>query len=366
VVVAGFSVNAAGLPAMSRQMRRVADDVGAIRAHLGKIDVATFSGALDAIKGPLEDVVHAQTSSAVDAESAAQQVADEVTNSIDYYRTTDSTQMAAFDAQLSASAEANFQFPDQGSDSPAGSYADVAYPRGRLSEPPSYAEEMSWQPKLSSDLGSITGFVRAVVKFVTGVDPVEPLEKWAAGDWAEVRRIADRFNNVAWAFHDCADNVQHCSTSSEADWVGNAGDGARHYLGLLGTGCYGEYEKNEFLYSQIKDVAEGIFETANALVDIASDWINNKLLPAIASIGIAGGTAEIPVVDFLAAGAAGWSAYQALKEGAEVYEKANKINSMIAALTAALTVGQGGHFDLPGEPTSIPADTYISPVSPKD
>jgi hypothetical protein len=360
--VAGFSVNATSLQAMSAQMLRAGVDVGAIRAHLGKIDTAAFSGFLLAIRGRFEAVLHAQVSDAVDAEWAVQQVGDQIANSLDYYRNTDQAQMANFDATLPGSPEDYFQFPDQGSDVPAASYADVNRPQGRLTEPPSYDEELTWQPRLASDLGSVSAFVRGVVKFIIGVDPLEPLEKLLAGDWQEVRRIADRFNNVAWAFRDCADNIEHGANSSEADWKGNAADGARCYLGQLGTGFYGQYEKNEFLHDQIKDLAEGVFDAATALVDVVSDWINNRLLPAIASIGIAGGTEEIPVWDLLADGYAGWNAYLAIQTGLEVYEKANAINTMIEAFSGALTVSQNGSLHMPGDVASLPAQTYSSPV----
>jgi hypothetical protein len=365
-MVAGFSVNVAGLSGMSAQLLRTGADVAAIRAHLGKIDSSAFSGFLETVRGRFEDVLHAQVSDVIDAQFAAQQIGNEIANSLDYYRSTDHTHMTSFDAQLPASAEPDFMFSDQASDVPAASYADVNHPQARLTEPPSYAEELSWKPRLTSDLGNVSAFVRGTIKFVTGVDPMEPLEKLAAGDWTEVRRIADRFNNAAWAFADCADNVEHCANSSQADWIGNAGDGARSYLGRLATGFYGEYEKNEFLYGQIKNLAEGVFEAATAVVDKASDWINKRLLPALASMGVAGATEEIPGWDLLADGVAGWNAYQAIQEAYDVYERATAINTMIEAFGGALSVSQNGSLTMPDPVASLPTQTYWSPVSPKD
>jgi hypothetical protein len=366
-MVAGFSVNVAGLSGMSAQLLRAGDDAAAIRAHLGKIDSAAFSGLfLETVRGRFEEVLRAQVGDAITAQFAAQQVGNEIANSLDYYRDTDQAQMASFDARLPTSAEPDFMFSDQASDVLAASYTDVNDPRGRLTEPPGYDEEMSWKPRLVTDLGNVSEFVRGTIKFITGVDPIEPLEKLVAGNWAEVRGIADRFNNAAWAFADCADNIEHCANSSQADWSGNAGDGARFYLGRLATGYYGEYEKNEFLSGQIKDLADGVFETATALADTASDWINKRLLPALAEIGVAGATEEIPGWDLLADGVAGWNAYRAFQEGYDVYEKANAIDTMIEALGAALSVGQNGSLTMPDPVASLPAQTYWSPVSPKD
>lgn len=364
--MAEFSTNAAGLSGMSAQLLRAAEDAAAIRAHLATIDSAAFSGFLEVVRGRFEDVLHVQINEAIDAQSAAQQVGNEIANSLDYYRGTEHTQMASFDAQLPASAEANFMFSDQAGDVPAASYADVNHPQDRLTEPPSYEEEMSWKPRLTSDLANVTAFVRGTIKLITGVDPIQLLEKLAAGDWAAVRRIADRFNNAAWAFADCADNIEHCGNSSQTDWTGNAGDGARYYLGRLATGFYGEYEKNEFLYGQLKSLADGVFEAANALVDMASEWINKRLLPAVAAMAVAGATEEIPGWDLLADGVAGWSAYQAIQEGYEIYERANAIKTMIDALGGALTVSQNGSLKLPDPVASLPTQTYWSPVSPKD
>ena len=361
--MAGFSVNVAGLQGMHAQMLRAGDDAGAIRAHLLASDGGAFSGALVTIKGRFEDVLHAQVNEAIDAQQAAYTVGDEIGNSRDYYQNTDQTQMANFDAKLPGSPNPpNFEFSDEASDALAQPYADVNKPQGRLTDPPSYEEEMSWKPKLQSDLGNVVPFVRGVIRTVIGVDPLDALEKFAMGNWAEVRRIADRFNNAAWAFRDCADNIEHCSNSSESDWTGNAADGARGYMGSLATGFYGEYDKNEFLYEQLKDLAEGVFETANALVDTASDWINNRLLPAIASVGVAGASEEIPVWDFLADGYAGWKAFEAIKEGYEVYEKANSINTMIEACGGALAVAQNGSLNMPSPVASLPSQLYSSPV----
>lgn len=360
--MAGFSVNTAGLQGMRAQMLRVGDDAGAIRAHLLQCDSDAFSGVLATIRGRFEDVLHAQVNEAIDAQQAAYTVGDEVGNSCDYYQNTDQKQMTAFDATLPQPAIAVFQFSDQASDVPAAPYADVNKPRGRLTQPPSYEDEMSWKPKIQSDIKNVVSFVRGVIKFVIGVDPIESLEKLAMGDWAEIRRIADRFNNAAWAFADCADNIQHCATSSESDWTGNAAGRARAYLGLLATGFAGEFDKNEFLYTQLKDLADGVFDLAGALADTASDWINNRLLPAIAAVGIAGSTEEIPVWDFLADGYAGWQAYQAIKEGYEVYDKANSINAMIEACGGALAVAQNGSLQLPSPVAALPGRLYSSPV----
>jgi hypothetical protein len=360
--VSGFSVNVGGLMGIHAQMLRMGDGCGSIRDHLMKSDSEAFSGFLEVIKGRFEDVLHAQVNEAIDAQQCAYSVGDEVGNACTYYQGTDEKQMAAFDAKLPGSPGPIFEFSTQISDAPAQSYGDVNSPSGRLREPPSYDEEMSWKPKLQSDIGNVVPFVRGMIKAVIGVDPLETLEKFAAGDWAEVRRILDRFNNAAWAFRDCADNIQHCSTSSESDWTGNAADGARSYMGSLATGFYGEFDKNEFLSTQLKDLAEGVFEAAKALVDNAGDWINNRLLPAIASVGIAGATEEVPIWDFLADGYAGYKAYQAIKEGLEVYEKANAINTMIEGCGAALAVAQNGSLTMPSPVASLPGQPYSSPV----
>jgi hypothetical protein len=230
-------------------------------------------------------------------------------------------------------------------------------------EPKDYQDEMQWKPSLLTDAGNVVSFVRGVIKFILGVDPLQSCEELAAGNWVEIRQFSDRFNNSSWAFRDCADNIQNGQNSSEQDWTGNAADGARNYLVQLADGFVGEADRNEFLAGQLKDFAEGVFEGIKVLTDILGDWVNAKLLPAIASIIVAGGTEEIPVVDFITDGVAGYTAYEAIQAGMEVYEQANKINTTIEAFASSVGIINNGTFKSPNPDWQLPGQPYVSPVS---
>ncbi len=231
-------------------------------------------------------------------------------------------------------------------------------------EPPDYHEEMSWKPSLESDLGNVSSFVRGVIKAIIGIDPLELPEQLLAGDWADVRQIADRFNNVAWCYYDSCDDINACQNDSVNDWIGNAGDSMRNYLTQLATGFYGEYQKNGWLASHLASLAEGVFEGMNVLTDVASDWINTKLIPAIAAIGIAGVSEEIPLVNIFTTGAAGINAYEAIQAGMEVYDKANKVKTVIDDFLSVLDVSEYGSVTLPVDAAPMPAnaDTYTTPI----
>jgi hypothetical protein len=56
---------------------------------------------------------------------------------------------------------------------------------------------MTWKPSLESDLGKVTSLIRSIVQLILGKGPLEAPEQIMSGNWKEVRRIADRFNNVA-------------------------------------------------------------------------------------------------------------------------------------------------------------------------
>ena len=368
-LVTGFSVNLSALHAMQASMQRRVDDVSAIRSHLAKIDDSAFKGFLAmTVKDKFDAVLHAQVSAAVDAQTVVQNAANQIQNSAQYYAETDRKDAAHFDSMLPAQRDGGQVVDPESADAstvPPGSYADINHPQGRLIEPPSYDEEMTWKPSLESDLGSVTAFIRDAVKLVLGVDPIGWLEQLVAGDWKEVRRIADRFNNVAWAFRDACDDIYACANKSKLDWEGNTGDSMRNYVNTVANGFYGEYQRNQFLADQLTSLAEGVFDGMNVLTDLASDWINAQLIPAIASIGLAGVTQEIPIVDFITDGVAGYKAWEAIQAGYEIYDKANKIKTMIDAFSAALAISQDGQIRLPDATDTQPLptdDTYTTPV----
>jgi hypothetical protein len=67
---------------------------------------------------------------------------------------------------------------------------------------------------------------------------------------------------------------------------------------------------------------------------------------------LTGVTQEIPIIDFIADGAAGYSVCEAIQAGIEVYEKANDINTMIKTFTSSLAITQNG--SVPGKlPVSV-------------
>lgn len=360
--MAEFSVDLAALHGMRAQLGRLATDIGAIRVQLGKIDPGAFSGALVSVRPRFEDVLRAQVNSAVNAQLDAQSVSDALGDIRDYYGTTDRAQVARFDATLPGTPVENWGAVPEATDVPAGPYRDVNDPLGRLTEPPSH-DEMTWDPSITSDLRSIPQVVREVIKVVMGEDPLEKLEELLVGDWREIRRMADRFNSIGWAFRDCADNIENCQSTSLNDWTGNAADAARGYLVLLARGCSGEFQRNGWLSDQLTEFAEGAMGMVDSLVAIALDWINNKLFAAIASAGIAGGAEEMPGVDVVMDIYAGSKVYEAVEAGFRVYDEVNAIRNKIDEFANALRIVNNGSLAPPGlDAPPMPTAAYQSPL----
>lgn len=348
---------------MGDQMVRLSEDTSAIYIHLLKIDPSVFDGViLGPLYGQFENVLESQTDNANRAQDNLWQASNAIYGAANYYRETDRAQAAVFDATIPDSKTLPWTGIPESTDKPnVPAYAYVNDPQGRLNEPPSYEEEMSWKPSLESDIYNVPSAIRSVIQFVIGVDPLQKVEETIGGRWPEVRQISDRFNNAAWAFRDCADNIQNWQISSQKDWTGDAADSARNYLVLLANGFYGEYLRNEYLADQVKSLAEGAFETMKVLADIASDWINGKLLPALLSILKAGGVEEVPFLDLVMDGAAGYKVYEVIHAGLEVYDQANKINNMIEALRNAFNLLLNN--TLPTAAPLMPTNIWIPPVA---
>ena len=101
------------------------------------------------------------------------------------------------------------------------------------------------------------------------------------------------------------------------------------------------------------------------LVDVISDWVNAKLIPALAGIGIAAVTEEVPVLDAVETAVTSYKVWQAIQAGIEVYEKANDIKTMIDAFVAGLDVSQDGQVSIDVDDAPLipkDSDTYSTPV----
>jgi hypothetical protein len=236
-------------------------------------------------------------------------------------------------------------------------------PVGRLNEPPSYTEEMSWRPSIESDLGKVGPTISWLIKEAFGVDVLQAIGEWLLSDWGEIRRIADRFNNAAWACGDVATNLRAGISDAEHDWRGNAAAQALSWLEDLARALDSAREENAYLARNYLRLAEGFFELFNALVGLLGDWVN-KLLLAAAAGAAAGMAEEVPVLDVVLDVNAGARIWTAVQSGYDVYGMVTRAKDLAAAFTAALTIGQGHFGDLLAQESPMPNAPWDSVVYP--
>ena len=347
--MSGFVVNVAGLGGLTAQLRRAQADLSKTAAHVSKADFIAFSGILQPVAETARNVGAQQIGSIDQGASLCGGNADAIAQAATYYGKTDQRQAVVFDAQQPAVATpASTQQP-----TPRQSYTDPMHPQGRLNEPPSYAEEMSWKPSVESDLGNVGSVIRWVIQQVFGVDFLQIIGEWLLSDWPEIRRIGDRFNNAAWACSDVATNLRAGITDAEHDWSGNAASEALSWLDDLAKALDSCHEQNEYLSENFTQLAEGFFDGFKVLSQLLTDWVN-KLILAAASGTAAGLAEEVPVLDVFLDVNAAQKIWDAVNDGYEVYDKVNKIKDLIEGFHAAISVGSGAFRDMVATASPMP------------
>jgi hypothetical protein len=272
--MSGFAVNVTGLAGLSALIRRAGDALTATGNHLQRAQFDAFGGVLAPIATTASDVGAFQTGAIYQAATLCADNATAIDTAASYYRVTDQRQAAVFDAQQPRVATPT----PTTSAGTRNAYADPMVPAGRLTEPPSYAQEMSWRPSIESDLGKVGPTIAWMIKEVFGIDVLQAIGEWLLSDWPEIRRIADRFNNAAWACGDVATNLRAGISDAERDWQGNAAAQALSWLEDLAGAVDSAREQNAYLAENYLRLADGFFELFTALVGLLGDWVNK--LPA--------------------------------------------------------------------------------------
>lgn len=359
--MSGFAVHTTGLAGLAAQVRRAGDALTATSHHLERARFDAFGGLLAPVAETARDVGALQIGAVNQAATLCAGNAAAIDTAAAYYRATDFRQAAAFDAQQAGVAAPILATAPAGA-RPA--YTDLRVPVGRLTEPPDYTEEMSWRPSIQSDLKSVGPTISWLIKQVFGTDVLQDIGQWLLSDWPEIRRIADRFNNAAWACADVAVNLRAGIRDAEQDWQGNAAAQALSWLDDLARALDSAREQNEYLAENYRRLAEGFFEMFRSLVGLLGDWVN-KLLLAAASGAAAGMAEEIPGLDVFLDVNAGAKIWNAVHAGYEVYDTVNRAKDLAEAIIGALTIGQGELGDLKAQASPMPNapwDTVVFPA----
>ncbi|MGQ0839992.1 hypothetical protein [Actinokineospora sp.] len=369
----GFQVDPDALTELSELIARGHDDLSAAETYAYQVEwLDPYTGILEPlqprVQAAFEALAHYTTRAASITDLAAQAVGAAATK----YASVDSGNAAILDFQVPA--QPAVPLSELGPFSHHG-YEDVtAPPRRHLVEAPGYAE-MEWKYALESDLLSVSGAVREVVRRAFDIDIFEPLLGVAAGDWREVRRTADRCVFVGRCCADVAENLDAGRRSSASDWQGNAADGAHAHLAALAAGVASTQVFGEYLGDQLTQLAEGAFGFYQAISGILADLLDIAIDVAIAA-GAAAAVSWVPGLNLVAAGSAvGYAAYKIGKIGelaADVYRYYEDLSALIQTIQAGMDILGGGQvaaqgtaaLTVPGvDLAPLPDEPYVFPLS---
>jgi len=299
---------------------------------------------------------------AVAAQTCCSQTGDNLITAQGYYSETESAHAEQFDSTLPRG-KYTVPLPIGGGaiPPPNAPYTDLSDARGRLVEPPSYDEEMSWKPALEADLLSVTAGLREFVKWALGEDSFETMFNGLLGDWREIRRSADIFNNAAWAYLDVKSNIEDYIRRGQDDWRGNAATLAYEYLGSLTTGVSGECDVNRHLSDQFKELAEGAYNIFIFLSGEVGAWADKLIQAALAAMA-AGGTSTVPGLNIVTAANAAYRLIEATKSGYEILSATMRLKDLLNGFQGMLDVNGNNSFEINNGGREIPSAPYKSPV----
>ncbi|WP_141999827.1 hypothetical protein [Amycolatopsis cihanbeyliensis] len=297
------------------------------------------------------------------AQTCCSQAGDTLTRAQEYYASTEHGSAAQVDATLPRHKyDVPFNVGDVAPiDAPNAPYTDLSDARGRLVEPPSYDEQMSWKPAPESDLMKAGPGIRELIKWVLDEDPLETIANGLLGDWCEIRRSADIFNNAAWAYSDVAANIDDYIRRGQDDWTGNASSAAYDHLEKIADGLRGEHDVNRYLCNQFIEVAEGSYEIFIFLSGEVSNWIDRCIQAGIAALA-ATGTVEIPGLNIFTAAHAAYRVYQAVESGYEILSRTIRLKDMLVAFEASLSMSGDSSFETKTNGRMFPSGTFHTPA----
>ncbi|WP_433871078.1 hypothetical protein [Saccharopolyspora sp. CA-218241] len=112
---------------------------------------------------------------------------------------------------------------------------------------------------------SLSYWVGQAADMVCGVNPWVWVAEQFAGDWEVVQKAGVALENLAEFNVEFALGTKSAMEAAAQDWQGNAADGASDYFAKLSEAIKAQEETLRDLSQQFKDMAIGMYETANSL-----------------------------------------------------------------------------------------------------
>ncbi|GAA1032406.1 hypothetical protein GCM10009557_30820 [Virgisporangium ochraceum] len=289
----GFSVDAAALAGLPRQLDRLEEDATTARTYLQRYtQLNAGEGIINLILGGHREATRKVSefywlvNAVADGQSRA------VSSSVAHYRQTDVAAAAAFDAKLPTVASPPQLDPALSS---AG-FVDRGEPQSDLTTPKDYSTEYRFEMKWHSYL-SPTSYVRNVIwkatvlaaRFGIMDKPIDIFLEWLKpflGDWDAFRACADVHENLADATVTMGTNMRSGANDSQYVWTGNAANACRRDLGGIADALNLANRKLTELSAEYRSVAEStrkLAEAVAALVVVAADLAAMALLSLTAA-----------------------------------------------------------------------------------
>jgi hypothetical protein len=203
-----------------------------------------------------------------------------------YYRRTDTTAAAAFDATLPGRCATTPSVLEQRwASNPCGPwFSDSREPSGRLKpvDDVEYTHPLAVLDNISVSNWALKGF-----DFVFGFNPLEKVSEFFVGDWQAVAKGGKALGHAAEAFDDLGYNVQGGAIAVHTSWHGMAADAAYAHFTTTASAVEDLVDPLKKISQQFDMIAHGVWSTAEAV----TGWVKGMIDAAIiAGIAAAAGT----------------------------------------------------------------------------
>jgi hypothetical protein len=276
-----FSLEAAGLSALSRLLSRASDDAFDVLDYTKRqcdLDWRA-EGLLMKLLGPHDHAYASVTGALARLQDLSAGASGQVALAAQDYTDTDSAAARRLD---DAYAKA----------SPAGTadFTDVADPGLHLSDPGVVGQSEMWSINPLTDLISPSAWLRQVSISLFGYDPFDEWARGLSGDWASYVHSGAALARAGEGAYDIGRNLLAGASQADAVWQGSAADAERQFQTTLGSKTEGVRDA----CLQFSELYGKAADAAASLRDVAGDLITN-LLDALIMVNLASaaGTALI-------------------------------------------------------------------------
>lgn len=241
----GFSVDEDALANISANLRRQADYCQEAKSFLNKhADYEHSEGIINALNGASESV-HENVdgwfkTATVECFTTA---ADRIDDALAYYRATDESSAADFDAAIDLDGSGDELVLAPGSVS--NDFTDKVVPLDALREPGDYRSHPEYEYSPTAlDVFSTAGIARSTVHHATSIlaslgignGPHDPYESWVrpiTGDWGQVKANSEVMTSLGSFTLQIADNIHAVRVQTAEVWTGNAAGLFDEYMSRL-------------------------------------------------------------------------------------------------------------------------------------